>query len=55
MDISANKEEAFSKALSRVEDIDVNDKDNPQLVSEYVNEIYDYMRELEVQLQTIVI
>lgn len=48
MDISANKEEAFSKALSRVEDIDVNDKDNPQLVSEYVNEIYDYMRELEV-------
>ncbi|CAC5395051.1 CCNB2 [Mytilus coruscus] len=47
MDISANKEEAFSKALSRVEDIDANDKDNPQLVSEYVNEIYDYMRELE--------
>lgn len=47
MDISANKEEAFSKAYTRVEDIDVNDKDNPQLVSEYVNDIYQYMRELE--------
>jgi cyclin B len=51
MDISANKEEAFSKAYTRVEDIDVNDKDNPQLVSEYVNDIYQYMRELEVILQ----
>lgn len=48
MDISANREDAFSKAFIKVEDIDANDKDNPQLVSEYVNEIYQYMRELEV-------
>lgn len=47
MDISANREDAFSKAFIKVEDIDANDKDNPQLVSEYVNEIYQYMRELE--------
>ena len=31
-------------------DIDKDDKDNPQLVSEYVNEIYDYMRALERKL-----
>lgn len=48
MDISEDKPEAFSKALLKVEDIDENDKDNPQLVSEYVNDIYQYMKELEV-------
>ncbi|XP_048736661.1 G2/mitotic-specific cyclin-B-like [Ostrea edulis] len=47
MDISEDKPEAFSKALLKVEDIDENDKDNPQLVSEYVNDIYLYMKELE--------
>ncbi|KAL3866550.1 hypothetical protein ACJMK2_043841 [Sinanodonta woodiana] len=47
MDISDDKPEAFSKALLNVEDIDANDKDNPQLVSEYVNDIYEYMRLLE--------
>ncbi|XP_022334775.2 G2/mitotic-specific cyclin-B-like isoform X1 [Crassostrea virginica] len=47
MDISEDKPDAFSKALLRVEDIDENDKDNPQLVSEYVNDIYQYMKELE--------
>jgi hypothetical protein len=50
MDISCNSqgEEAFSKQLlATVPDIDKDDKDNPQLVSEYVNEIYEYMRELE--------
>eukprot|EP00771_Trimastix_marina_P002805 gnl/Trimastix_PCT/3969.p1 GENE.gnl/Trimastix_PCT/3969~~gnl/Trimastix_PCT/3969.p1 ORF type:complete len:382 (+),score=130.80 gnl/Trimastix_PCT/3969:45-1190(+) len=31
----------------RFEDIDIADSDNPQAVSEYVNEIYDYLRELE--------
>ena len=41
--------EAFSKKLLNVEDIDKNDLENPQLVSEYVNTIYDYMRELERQ------
>lgn len=30
-----------------VRDIDGNDTDNPQLVSEYINEIYVYLRRLE--------
>lgn len=49
MDISEDKAEAFSRNLRNVEDIDANDRDNPQLVSEYVNEIYEYMRSLEVR------
>ena len=40
-------EECFGK---NVVDIDAGDHDNPQLCSEYVNEIYRYMRELEVML-----
>lgn len=36
---------AFSRLL--VEDIDKDDHDNPQLVAEYVNDIYAYMRTLE--------
>lgn len=40
--------DAFSSKLLTVTDIDAEDKDNPQLVSEYVNEIYAYMRALEV-------
>lgn len=48
MDISDAGPEAFSKALFNVQDIDANDKENPQLVSEYVNDIYEYMRVLEV-------
>ena len=32
---------------SNVEDIDVNDHDNPQLVSCYINKIYEYLRHLE--------
>lgn len=53
MDMSSNSqgEEAFSKQLlpllQNVQDIDKDDRDNPQLVSEYVNDIYEYMRELE--------
>jgi len=51
MDVSANAHsEAFSsKNLlpPNVADIDKDDKENPQLVSEYVNDIYDYMRQLE--------
>lgn len=50
MDISDAGQEAFSKALFNVQDIDANDKENPQLVSEYVNDIYNYMRVLEVIL-----
>lgn len=48
MDVSDAGHEAFSKALLNVQDIDANDKENPQLVSEYVNDIYEYMRKLEV-------
>nr|CAD55604.1 Cyclin B [Marthasterias glacialis] len=40
--------EAFSQnLLVGVEDIDKNDFDNPQLCSEFVNDIYQYMRKLE--------
>ena len=48
MDISESDADAFSKILLNVQDIDANDKENPQLVSEYVNDIYEYMRDLEV-------
>lgn len=49
MDVSESGPESFSKALLNVQDIDANDKENPQLVSEYVNDIYEYMRGLEVK------
>lgn len=53
MDLSTNSqgEEAFSKQLLKenVNDIDKDDHDNPQLVSEYVNDIYTYLRHLEVR------
>ena len=49
MDISSTSlDGAFSKQLL-VLDIDAEDGDNPQLVSLYVNDIYDYMRRLEVE------
>lgn len=38
---------AFSTQLLDVEDIDAQDHDNPQLVSDYVNDIYKYLRQLE--------
>ena len=52
MDTSANSqgEEAFSKQLLKHNDIDKDDHDNPQLVAEYVNDIYSYMRHLETSL-----
>eukprot|EP00730_Choanoeca_flexa_P013569 TRINITY_DN5463_c0_g1_i1.p1 TRINITY_DN5463_c0_g1~~TRINITY_DN5463_c0_g1_i1.p1 ORF type:complete len:378 (+),score=131.50 TRINITY_DN5463_c0_g1_i1:191-1324(+) len=34
-----------------VEDIDTEDMENPQMVSEYVTEIYTYMRELELKFK----
>ena len=46
MDISGN---GAALALENVQNIDRDDADNPQLVSEYVNEIYDYMRQLELK------
>lgn len=53
MDLSTNSqgEEAFSKQMLKedVNDIDKDDHDNPQLVSEYVNDIYAYLRQLETR------
>lgn len=51
IDVAVKEEElcqAFSDALIAVEDIDEGDGDMPQLCSEYVNDIYAYLRSLEV-------
>ncbi|XP_023669707.1 G2/mitotic-specific cyclin-B2 [Paramormyrops kingsleyae] len=52
-DVSMKEEEdlcqAFSDALLAVEDIDEGDADMPQLCSEYVKDIYVYLRGLEAQ------
>ncbi|XP_007533841.1 G2/mitotic-specific cyclin-B2 isoform X1 [Erinaceus europaeus] len=45
--------QAFSDALlCKIEDIDDKDQENPQLCSDYVKDIYQYLRQLEV-LQSI--
>ncbi|KAE8617606.1 hypothetical protein XENTR_v10009136 [Xenopus tropicalis] len=52
MDVSMKEEElcqAFSNALTNVEDIDADDGGNPQLCSDYVMDIYNYLKQLEVQ------
>ncbi|XP_069812663.1 G2/mitotic-specific cyclin-B2-like [Dendropsophus ebraccatus] len=53
MDVSMKEEEelcqAFSDALNNVEDIDAEDGGNPQLCSEYVMDIYNYLKQLELQ------
>ncbi|NWR87586.1 CCNB2 protein, partial [Furnarius figulus] len=53
MDVSMQEEDlcqAFSDVLlNNVEDIDAEDSDNPQLCSDYVKDIYLYLRELELQ------
>ncbi|NXU58044.1 CCNB2 protein, partial [Turnix velox] len=53
MDVSVQEEnlcQAFSDVLlSNVEDIDAEDECNPQLCSDYVKDIYMYLRDLEVQ------
>ncbi|NXE13367.1 CCNB2 protein, partial [Lophotis ruficrista] len=53
MDVSMQEEDlcqAFSDVLlNNVEDIDAEDGENPQLCSDYVKDIYLYLRELEVQ------
>ncbi|XP_029904376.1 G2/mitotic-specific cyclin-B2 isoform X2 [Myripristis murdjan] len=52
-DVSMTEEQelcqAFSETLLTVEDVDENDGDMPQLCSEYVKDIYAYLRVLEVQ------
>ncbi|NWW89204.1 CCNB2 protein, partial [Rhynochetos jubatus] len=53
MDVSMQEEDlcqAFSDVLlNNVEDIDAEDCENPQLCSDYVKDIYLYLRELELQ------
>lgn len=52
-DLSMKEEEelcqAFSEALLTVEDVDEQDGDLPQLCSQYVKDIYNYLHDLEVQ------
>ena len=36
--------------LCKIEDIDHEDWENPQLCSDYINDIYQYLRQLEVGL-----
>lgn len=40
--------QAFSEVLLDVQDVDEQDADQPQLCSEYVKDIYNYLRDLEV-------
>ena len=50
-DISMKEEncQAFSDALlCKTEDIDTEDWENPQLCSDYMKDIYQYLRQLEV-------
>ncbi|NXP54735.1 CCNB2 protein, partial [Heliornis fulica] len=53
MDVSMQEEDlcqAFSDVLlNNIEDIDAEDTENPQLCSDYVKDIYLYLRELELQ------
>lgn len=49
-DVEMEEVPAFSTLrTAEIEDIDADDRENPQLAVEYVNEIYAYMRELEKQ------
>ena len=49
-ELAAPAIQAYSaKYLENVDDIDKDDVENPQLVVEYVNEIYGYLRQLEVE------
>ena len=41
----------LSRTKKAVDDIDADDRGNPQLAVEYVNEIYEYMRQLEFKLK----
>ncbi|XP_059830004.1 G2/mitotic-specific cyclin-B1-like [Hypanus sabinus] len=41
--------DAFSVSILPVEDVDINDGNNPVLCSNYVKDIYKYLRQLEVE------
>lgn len=45
--------EAFSDALLQVKDMDEDDADNPMLCSDYVKDIYCYLRDLEVRTSAV--
>merc|ERR1719412_2829958 len=47
MDISNNEMDIPMEADPEIEDIDAEDAGNPQLVVEYVNDIYNYLRHVE--------
>merc|ERR1712126_324580 len=50
MDVSSNiVEEVEMLEIEEIEDIDKDDVGNPQLVVEYVNDIYGYLRQLETE------
>ena len=44
MDISNNVVEVPKGSTPNIEDIDIEDAGNPQLVVEYVQDIYNYLR-----------
>lgn len=46
--------QAFSDVILNtvIRDVDADDYDNPMLCSEYVKDIYKYLRQLEVWLQS---
>lgn len=43
--------QAFSDVMLNIKDVDADDYDNPMLCSEYVKDIYLYLRQLEVCLE----
>merc|ERR1712165_635069 len=47
-DVEMDEVETLIKNRELIDDIDKDDVENPQLVVEYVNEIYAYLRQLEV-------
>lgn len=42
--------QAFSDALLAVQDVDEDDEDQPQLCSQYVKDIYNYLHDLEAKV-----
>merc|ERR1712020_444469 len=47
-DVEMDEVETLIKNRELIDNIDKDDVENPQLVVEYVNEIYHYLRQLEV-------
>ncbi|XP_019625403.1 PREDICTED: G2/mitotic-specific cyclin-B-like isoform X2 [Branchiostoma belcheri] len=47
MDMTEMKKAFSDSLMAKVEDIDSEDKENPQLCTEFVNDIYEYLRHVE--------